>query len=121
MQILIGLALVGRALAQLGSWQMLAGYQTASDVGRQAKIDLDMEELETFVGQFATSTTWRTDALFVYENGGNSVKASGTIRTLKGFATKDYASKTGDYAEQMPPIYTAYWEDNGYSAEEAAR
>ena len=31
-------------------WQTLAGYQTATDVGPHAKIDLDMEELEIKVG-----------------------------------------------------------------------
>ena len=108
-----------------------------------------MEELENKVGEYATNANWVAEAMFIYENGGgglcsqadvdaamagtatpwctDTTKALGnsqkstSIRTLKGFATKDYASKTGDYAEQMPPIYTAYWEDNGYSAEEAAR
>ena len=30
---IIGAVLFGRAAAQVGSWQTLAGYQTASDVG----------------------------------------------------------------------------------------
>ena len=149
MQTLIGLALVGRALAQIGSWQILAGYETASDVEQHAKIDLDMEELEKFCGYHSatdgTQTTWRDDALFVYTNGGggkctqadvddtangwctavddakgNSLKSAPTIRHLKGFATKDYSQYTGDYAEQLPPIYTAYWTANGMTATEAA-
>ena len=70
---LIGAALFGRAAAQVGLWQTLAGYQTASDVNEHAKIDLDMDELENFVGNYdstdGTETTWRSDALFVYENG----------------------------------------------------
>ena len=132
MQILIGLALVGRALAQLGWWQTIAGYQTASDVGRQAKIDLDMDELENKVGEYATDSDWITKSMFIYENGGgglcqttdvgatatpwctDTTKAIGnshkstSVRTLKGFATKDYAALTGDYVEKLPPIYTAY-------------
>jgi len=81
-------------------------------------IDLDMAELETAVGEYATSTVWISDALFIYDAGGNggngnSIKGSGEIRTLKGFATKDYSVFTGNYAEQLPPIYTAYWAANG--------
>ena len=108
-----------------------------------------MEELEKFCGYHSatdgTQTTWRDDALFVYTNGGggkctqadvddtangwctavdgakgNSLKSAPTIRNLKGFATKNYASLTGDYAEQLPPIYTAYWTANGMTATEAA-
>ncbi len=108
-----------------------------------------MEELEKFCGYHSatdgTQTTWRDDALFVYTNGGggkctqadvddtangwctavggakgNSLKSAPKIRHLKGFATKDYASLTGDYAEQLPPIYTAYWTANGMTATEAA-
>ena len=115
---IIGAALFGRAAAQVGLWQTLAGYQTASDVGSHSMIDLDMAEIETAVGTYATSTVWISDALFIYDVGGNggngnSVKGSGAIRTIKGFATKDYSVFTGNYAEQLPPIYTAYWAANG--------
>ena len=132
---IIGAALFGRASAQVGSWQTLAGYQTASDVGPHSMIDLDMEEIESATGAYDF-----TEALRIYESGGNgfcvnandngigceagwpwgnSLKAT-SIRTLKGFAIKDYASETGDYAEQLPPVYMAYWAANGYSATEAA-
>ena len=115
---IIGAALFGRAAAQVGSWSMYAGYEPASDVGSHSMIDLDMAELETAVGEYATSTVWISDALFIYDAGGNggngnSIKGSGEIRTLKGFATKDYSVFTGNYAEQLPPIYTAYWAANG--------
>ena len=131
------------------SWQTLAGYESASDVGPHSMIDLDMEELEKFCGYHSatdgTQTTWRDDALFVYTNGGggkctqadvddtangwctavddakgNSLKSAPSIRHLKVFATKDYSQYTGDYAEQLPPIYTAYWTANGMTATEAA-
>ena len=115
-----------------------------------SKIDLDMEDgsEQWRVDHSATDgtqTTWRDDALFVYTNGGggkctqadvddtangwctavddakgNSLKSSPTIRHLKGIATKDYSPLTGDYAEQLPPIYTAYWTANGMTATEAA-
>ena len=48
---IIGAALFGRASAQVGSWQTLAGYQTASDVGPHSMIDLDMQEFEDKVGE----------------------------------------------------------------------
>jgi hypothetical protein len=52
---------------------MLAGYQSASNIEPHSKIDLDMEELEMHCGAYSTSTAWRSDALFVYENGGNGL------------------------------------------------
>ena len=140
---IIGAALFGRAAAQVGSWQTLAGYMTASDVEPHSMIDLDMDEIESDkVGAYDFN-----EALRIYEIGGNglcmtanengigcevggawgnSLKAT-EIRTLKGFAIKDYStdkltgvSDNGWYAEQLPPIYTAYWAANGYSATEAA-
>ena len=80
--------------------------------------------------------TWRADALSVYENGGNglclydnengigcamgdakgnSVLSSGAIRTLKGFATKDYASEAVYYTLPWPLIYAAYWDDSEWA------
>merc|ERR1719321_1631970 len=74
-------------------------------------IDLDIEELEYNTGEHAYNANWRNEALFIYENGGNglcvnadengigcavggakgnSLKAT-SIRTLKGFAQKDFA------------------------------
>ena len=85
---IIGAALFGRAAAQVGSWSMYAGYEPASDVGSHSMIDLDMAEIETAVGTYATSTVWISDALFIYDVGGNggngnSVKGSGAIRTIE--------------------------------------
>ena len=118
-------------------------------------IDLDMEELETFVGNYdstdGTEATWRADALFVYENGGNgkctqadvddtanghctavggakgnSLKSAPTIRTIKGFATKDYSSDkltgvsdNGWYNEPLPKLYKAYWKAQGWTDAQA--
>jgi len=148
-------ALFGGAAAQLGSHQTLAGYQSASDVGPHSMIDLDMEELETFVGNYdstdGTEATWLADALFVYENGGNgkctqadvddtanghctavggakgnSLKSAPTIRTIKGFATKDYSSDkltgvsdNGWYNEPLPKLYKAYWKAQGWTDAQA--
>jgi hypothetical protein len=132
------------AQSTVGQWQTFAGYQTASDVQQHAQIDLDMEEFETKVGEYATNTAWITEAMAIFDNGGNGVCAtadengigcavggakgnslkSSSIRTLKGFAQKDFAgivAALGDkYAEQLPPIYTAYWAAHGMTAAEAA-
>ena len=60
-----------------------------------------------------TATPWCTDTTQAI---GNSQKSS-SVRTLKGFATKDYSSDKltgadgGNYGEQMPPIYAGYWND----------
>ena len=56
-----------------GTWQTLAGYQSASNIEPHSKIDLDMEELETKVGEYATNANWVAEAMFIYENGGNGV------------------------------------------------
>ena len=137
----------------------MAGYKSASDVGPHAKIDLDMAEFETTVGTHSTDTDWITKAIFIFDNGGgglcsasdvtagtaagstttpwctDTTKALGnsqkstSVRTLKGFATKDYSTDKltgkdgGKYGEQLPPIYTAYWADStkgGYTAAQAA-
>ena len=135
----------------------MAGYKSASDVGPHAKIDLDMAEFETMVGTYATDSDWITKAMKIFDMGGgdlcsaddvaaatagtattwcadtdtplgNSQKST-SVRTLKGFATKDYSTDKltgkdgGKYGEQLPPIYTAYWADatkGGYTAAEAA-
>jgi hypothetical protein len=132
------------AQSTVGQWQTFAGYQTASDVQQHAQIDLDMEEFEAKVGEYDSNTAWITEAMAIFDNGGNGVCAtadengigcavggakgnslkSSSIRTLKGFAQKDFAgivAALGDkYAEQLPPIYTAYWTAHGMTAAEAA-
>jgi len=158
-RITLAAALFGGAAAQIGSWQEMAGYKSASDVGPHAKIDLDMAEFETTVGTHGTDADWITKAMFIFDNGGgglcsasdvtagtaagstttpwctDTTKALGnsqkstSVRTLKGFATKDYSTDKltgkdgGKYGEQLPPIYTAYWADStkgGYTAAQAA-
>jgi len=134
-RITLAAALFGGAAAQMGSWQTLAGYQTASDVGPHAQIDLDMEEFESQCG--LKTAAGFTEALRIYEKGGNGTCAvanangagcaagaaygnsrkSDSIRTLKGFATKNYntaklrGTDGGKYGEQLPPIYACYWND----------
>jgi hypothetical protein len=95
-----------------GAWQTLAGYQTATDVEPYSKIDLDMEEFETAVGEYAANANWIDDAMVIYKNGGNSVKDSGAYRTLEGFATSGEAKMMG---WTTYPIYYAYWNDYNYA------
>jgi len=114
---IIGAVLFGRAAAQVGSWQTLAGYQTASDVGPHSMIDLDMAEIETAVGTYATNANWLTEALMIYTNGGNggngnSIKGSGAIRHIKGFATSGEAKMMG---WTTYPVYKAYYNDFNYA------
>ena len=114
---IIGAVLFGRAAAQVGSWQTLAGYQTASDVGPHSMIDLDMAEIETAVGTYATNANWLTEALMIYTNGGNggngnSIKGSGAIRHIKGFATSGEAKMT---RWTTYPVYKAYYNDFNYA------
>ena len=65
---------------------MLAGYQSASNIEPHSKIDLDMEELEKLCGYHSatdgTQTTWRTDALFVYNSGGGGKCTQEDVNTM---------------------------------------
>ena len=60
-----------------------------------------------------TATPWCTDTTKALGNSQKSTK----VRTLRGFATKDYSTDKltgvdgGNYGEQMPPIYAGYWND----------
>ncbi len=93
-------------------YTLIAGYQPATDVEPYSKIDLDMEEFETAVGEYAANANWIDDALSIYKNGGNSVKDSGAYRTLEGFATSGEAKMMG---WTTYPIYYAYWNDYNYA------
>ena len=94
-----------------------------------------MAEFETQCG--LKTAAGFTEALRIYEKGGNGTCAvanangagcaagaaygnsrkSDSIRTLKGFATKNYntaklrGTDGGNYGEQLPPIYACYWND----------
>jgi hypothetical protein len=130
-----GAVLFGGAL---GSYERIALYEPETDVVPHSKVDLDMKEINDLVvaAEF-------TDALFVYENGGggkcsfddisnavdgdscfektvydakgNSVKGSGAIRTLHGFATCGSTCETKFGAEKWYNIYKNYWEDAKYA------
>jgi len=60
----------------------IAGYIPGSDVIEHNKIDLDQAAMETELGaaNFAGATKW-------YADGGNSMKSSGSFRTIRGFST----------------------------------
>ena len=97
-----------------------------TDIEQHARIDLDVEEIEA-----AADAHDFTEAMRIYENGGNGLCASDndngvgcaageawgnslaadSIRTLQGFATAGDSemTKTGYYEETWFPIYKAYW------------
>jgi hypothetical protein len=124
-------ALFGTASATT-TYADIAGYTPASDVVAHSMIDLDMKEIVDAVG-----TNDITEAIRVYTSGGgglcvqadvddtainqctavgdvkgNSVKGSGAIRTIKGFATAGEAKMT---AWTTFPIYKAYYNDFNYA------
>ena len=132
---LLAAALFGRTLAQerqLTTYASIAGYVPASDVVPHSKIDLDMEEIVSAVGNNDI-----TEAIRIYTSGGNglcsaadvadttivqctattdvkgnSVKGSGAIRTIKGFATSGEAKMT---KWTTYPVYKAYYNDFNYA------
>merc|ERR1719515_212138 len=114
----------------------IAGYLPATSVVKHSKIDLDMKEISDAVGNSFDFT----QAKFVYQNGGgglctqadidaavdgdsctgkttndakgNSVKGSGAIRTLQGFATSGAAKMS---TEKWWNVYKNYWGDDNYA------
>ena len=117
---------------QLTTYASIAGYVPASDVVPHSMIDLDMEEIVSAVGNNDI-----TEAIRIYTSGGNglcsaadvadttivqctattdvkgnSVKGSGAIRTIKGFATSGEAKMT---KWTTYPVYKAYYNDFNYA------
>jgi len=116
------------------SYDIIAGYTPATDVTAHSMVDLDMDEISSAAGSYDFD-----QAMHVYENGGNglcsadditttvttdscyghattdakgnSVKGSGSIRTLQGFATSGDSKMS---AETWFPIYKSYWGDGNY-------
>jgi hypothetical protein len=127
--------------SDLGGGALIAGYMPATNVVPHSKVDLDMQEINTAVG--LRTTAGFDDALFIYTNGGNgkcsatdisgaasgdpcsgkttdnakgnSVKGSGEIRTLKGFATCGSTCETKLGAEKWYNVYKNYWNDPKYA------
>merc|ERR1719316_2063336 len=119
-----------------GDYEMIAGYVPTSGVVPHSKIDLDMKEISTAMGDSKDFT----QAKFVYQNGGgglctqadidaavdgdscqgkttddakgNSVKGSGAIRTLQGFATSGAAKMS---SEKWWNVYKMYCGDDNYA------
>jgi len=115
----------------------IAGFVPTTNVVPHSKIDKDQKEINTAAG--AKDQAGWDQALFVYENGGgglcsatdiqttvetdscygkttndakgNSIKGSGKIRTIEGFATSGKA-KMSD--EKMWQMYSEFWGDDNY-------
>ena len=114
---------------------LIANYASSTDVSTHAMIDLDAKEIE----EYSDAGEWES-ALFVYENGGgglcsaadiaaavsgdacfekttsdakgNSIKGSGEIRTIQGFATSGRSKMA---AEPFWNMYRDYWNDDNYA------
>merc|ERR1719515_317562 len=114
----------------------IAGYLPETSVVKNSMIDLDMKEISDAVGNSFDFT----QAKFVYQNGGgglctqadidgavdgdsckgkttagakgNSVKGSGAIRTLQGFATSGAAKMP---TEKWWNVYKNFWGDDNYA------
>ena len=74
-----------------------------SDVASHSKIDLDIQEIKTAVGQ----SDWAT-AKQIYEGGKNSKKPDGTVRNLKSFSTS-FSTAGASQAEPLAQLGKAYW------------
>ena len=117
----------------------IAGYTAATSVVPHSMIDLDMEEISAYAGSYdfdgamfvyengggglcsswdiAAAAAATAESMPCYghttaDAEGNSVKGSGSIRTLQGFATSG-ASKMSDW--ELWPVYSAYWGDDNYA------
>jgi hypothetical protein len=119
-------------------YELIAGYAPATDVVPHSKVDLDMKEINDLVKEAKFA-----EALFVYEKGGggkctdadisaagdkdpckgkttndakgNSVKGSGSIRTLYGFAACGSTCEKKMGAEKWYNVYKNYWGDAKYA------
>ena len=78
------------------------GYAPVSDVSTHARVVLDICEINALLPNDAPIDYAAIETL--YEDGGNSVKGDGSIRTIAGFARKDRD-------EDIWNEYTAYYED----------
>jgi len=87
-----------------GTFTYIAGYEPESEVSDHSRIDLDVAEIMDFVGDadFASAKA-------IYENGKNSVKGDGSIRSLKGFSVNNCKLKGEKYFD----IYNTYWKAKG--------
>jgi hypothetical protein len=122
----------------LGSYERIALYEPETNVVPHAKVDLDMKEINDLVKEAKFA-----EALFVYEKGGggkctdtdissagekdscyqkttndakgNSVKGSGSIRTLYGFAACGDTCEKKMKAEKWYNVYKNYWSDAKYA------
>ena len=88
------------------TYNAIAGYVPGSDVVPHSQVDLDMQAMIT-----DTSAAEWSLAYSHYHAGGNSVKSSGAIRTIRGFSTA--FSKMDN--EPLFKIYKSYWGIGDYA------
>lgn len=103
--------LIATAMPSCASSQMMpiAGYLPLSNVNEHSEIDLDQQTLEFYLD---LATPDFASAKDVYQNGNNSVKSSGAIRTLAGFSTSAPIKLQG---QTLYELYKAYWGSGTYA------
>lgn len=103
---IIVVSLGSNCVSAQSSYRYIAGYEPRSDVTNHSKIGLDQKALS----RAASSYDW-AGAKAAYEEGGNSVKSDGSIRTIQGFSTGRSASSKSD--EAYFRIMNDYWTAKG--------
>ncbi|KAA8499377.1 hypothetical protein FVE85_6962 [Porphyridium purpureum] len=98
--------LAGHGTAQTDDFGTIAGYTFESDVIDRAEIDLDMADISSL-----TDASEFVEAKTLYEKGLNSVKADGSIRTIRGLSTSAGTKMTG---QPTFDTYEAYWGSPNY-------
>jgi len=120
--------------ATQASYERIAGYEPSTNVVPHSRIDLDMGEIADAMsandpmeagkvyafggcGNCTVADIQDENAHSCYQKTTNdrkgcSVKGSGSIRTIKGFATSG-AAKMAE--EKWWPIYKNYWNDPNYA------
>ena len=90
----------------------IAGYLTGSDVTAHSMIDLDQKDLQTALA--VKPTPDYAGATAAYTVGGNSMKGSGAIRTIKGFSI-GAPGKMGNWATFK--TFMGYYKEAGLYAD----
>jgi len=85
----------------VGSAEM-GGYAPASDVATHALVVLDVQEINELLG---AETIDFSAVKAIYEDGKNSVKSSGSVRTIAGYA------RNADRSEAIWDDYVAHYGD----------
>ena len=88
-------------------YQSLSGYTPVSDVVMHSKIDLDLKMINDYL-----NLNDYNNSMYIYMNGFNSIKSSGSTRTLQGFSTSSGNKMINEWVYQL---YASYYNDTNYA------